>query len=128
MRRFAFDLTPTATYRQRACVWYTSPHFKGDGLLTVTLIHAKAFKVEQGAYEIEEVDPERFGTRRFLVVAEVNDADEPVAMYVVTTGGFRACTCDCGSKGYRRAECKHINAIEFLIAAGKLPVRQLQGA
>jgi len=129
MRAFRFQLPPTATYRQRSCVWYTSPsRFKGDGLLTITLVHAKRYKVEQDGYEVEEVDPERLNTRRFLVVAEVNDQDEPIAMYVTTTGAFRACTCECGTKGYRRAECKHIHAIEFLITAGKMPVKETLGA
>lgn len=128
MTGYRFELPPTATYRRRSCVWYTSPTFQGDGLLTVTLIHAKSFKVEMDAYAIEELGAEQFGTRRFQLVGVVNEHEPPVLPYVLVTGAFRKCGCECGAKGYKRAECKHIHAVEALIRAGKLPVRQMQGA
>lgn len=128
MNGYRFELPPTATYRRRSCVWYTSPTFQGDGLLTVTIIHAKAYRVEMDAYGVEEVGAEQFGTRRFQLVGVVTEHDTPEQPYVLITGAFRKCGCDCGAKGYKRAECKHIHAVEHLIAVGKLPPRVIPGA
>lgn len=129
MRGYPFELPPTATYRRRSCVWYTSPTFQGDGLLSITLIHAKSFKVEMDAYGVEEVGAEQFGTRRFQVVGVVNEHDAPEEPYVVVLGAVRKCGCDAGWKGKNRSpSCKHRDAIEHLIRAGKLPARVIQGA
>lgn len=125
---YRFELPPTATYRRRSCVWYTSPTFQGDGLLTVTLIHAKAYRVEMDAYGVEEVGAEQFGTRRFQIVGVVNEHEPPALPYVLIVGAFRKCGCEAGWKGKNRTSCKHQDAIQHLIACGKLPARELQGA
>ena len=130
MNLYQFDLSPSATYRQRACLWLTNVA-SGDGVLTITLIYARAFKVEQDTYGVEEIPGREFGERRFQFVRVTEQRGETPQEqpYVVAVGGrFSGCSCQAGLMAFRRATCKHRDATQHLLAAGKLPVRPLEGA
>jgi hypothetical protein len=128
---YRFFLEPTATYRTRSGLWVptVTGGAGGDGVLTLVIVHAKAYKVEIDAYGVEEVSPELFRTRRFVLV-NLTDPDQQEA-YEVVGGAVRKCTCEAGRKGFKRASCKHVDALAHLVQAGKLPAKplaQLQGA
>lgn len=130
MRVYRFQLEPTATYRQRSCLWFEGVA-SGDGILTITVIYTKAFRMEQDTYGVEEVPGAQFGERRFqfIRVTEQRGESPQEQPYVVAIGGrFNACSCDAGAKGFRRSNCKHLDSVLALLAAGKLPARPLQGA
>lgn len=127
-RVYRFQLEPTATYRLRSCLFLPTSTLSCDGVLTMTIAHAKSFKIEQDVYGIEEIEPEQIGTRKFVLVNLTDDEQEQP--YEVTTGApqFRRCSCDGGKMGFRKASCKHKDALLHLIEANKLPQKQLQGA
>lgn len=130
MRVFRFELAPSATYRQRSCVWLSGVA-SGDGVLTITLIYMKAYKFEQDLYGVEEVPGAQFGERRFQFVrlSEQQGEKPQEEPYIVSIGGrFNACTCQAGLLAFRKATCKHLDSVQHLLAAGKLPVRPLEGA
>lgn len=130
MNVYRFQLEPTATYRQRACLWFTNVA-SGDGVLTITVIYTKAFRMEQDTYGVEEIPGREFGERRFqfVRVTEQRGESPQEQPYVVAVGGrFSGCSCDAGMKAFRRATCKHLDSVLALLAAGKLPARPLQGA
>ena len=123
MRAYKFWLEPTPTYRLRAGLWVPTASVGGDGILTITLSHAKGGKMEQDVYGVEEVSPEVQGTRRFLLVNLTGDAQEQP--YAAVVGKFTKCTCD-GRMHGGRASCKHRDSLAHLIAAGQLPARLTQ--
>jgi hypothetical protein len=128
---YRFFLEPTATYRTRSGLWVPTAvgGAGGDGVLTLVIVHAKSYKVEIDAYGVEELSPEAFRTRRFVMV-NLTDPEHEGA-YEVVGGAVRKCTCEAGRKGYKTSSCKHQDATRHLIQAGKLPAKplsQLQGA
>lgn len=130
MNVYRFQLEPNATHWQRSCLWFSGVG-SGDGVLSVTLVYSKGKKIEQDTYGVEEIPGREFGERRFQFVRVTEQRGEAPQEqpYVVAVGGrFSGCSCDAGMKAFRRATCKHRDATQHLLAAGKLPVRPLQGA
>lgn len=130
MRVYRFQLEPTATYRQRSCLWFEGVT-QGDGILTITVIYSKAFRTEQDVYGVEEIPGREVGERRFQFVRVTEQQGEKPQEepYIVSIGGrFNACTCQAGLLAFRKATCKHLDSVQHLLAAGKLPVRPLEGA
>jgi len=90
--------------------------------------HAKYYKVEEHVYGIEEIAAHRPDTRKFMVLSLSDDDQEQPYEVTVGAANFRRCTCDAGTKAFRKVTCKHMDAIRQLIEAGKLPARHTQGA
>jgi hypothetical protein len=125
---FEFELSATDSYMTRRGIWIYGGG-SGDGILVIVVVSAKAYKLESHLYGLEEVQPKYPSTRAFQLVRATGNEDRPQEQpYVVTTGKFQSCTCDSGRMGRRRGTCKHLDAVTAILAAGKLPTRQLQGA
>ena len=130
MRVYRFELPGTATFRSRSGLWVSGVG-SGDGILTLTTVHAKGFRVTADVYGVEEVAPESFGERRFTLVkaTEGDGGESQEAPYaVVLLRGMSACSCQAGRMGFRSMVCKHQTAMAHLLAAGQLPRRVLSGA
>lgn len=128
MRLYRFELAGTTTFRSRSGLWLSGLG-TGDGYLTLTTVTAKGFGVNQAVYGCQEVNPESAGERRFVLVkAAEADAEESEAYTVVLLRGMTACSCQAGRMGFRSFQCKHGASLAHLLAAGKLPARQLAGA
>ena len=130
MRLYKFELPGTATYRSRSGLWLSGVG-SGDGVLTLTTVHAKGFRVDADIYGVVEVNPESHGERRFTLVkaTEGDGGEEQESPYEVSVQrGMTSCTCQSGRMGFRTSSCKHSSVILALIAAGQLPRRVLSGA
>lgn len=124
MRVYKFQLEPTATYKQRSCLWFTGVG-SGDGVLSVTVVHGKAYKLEQDVYGVEETPSTKPDERCFQMVRITEQRGEAPQEqpYVVTIGRQTRCTCDAGRMGFRRNSCKHAEALQALVETGQLPPR-----
>jgi hypothetical protein len=120
-------LPPSATYRSRIGTWIT-PCGPGDGMLSLTTVAEKSYKIHQALYGIQEIAPEHFGTRRFQFEKIATDGEIDETTRVVTIGRFSRCTCEAGRMGFRRSKCKHLESIEHLLSAGQLPAKPIEGA
>ena len=128
MHVYRFNLDPTATFRSRSGLWLSGLR-GGDSYLTLTTVSAKGFGVCQSVYGVTEVGPESRGERRFVLVkATEADAEEAGVYTVALLRGMSACSCQCGQMGFRTTQCKHGASLAHLLAANKLPARQLAGA
>ena len=129
MRLYRFELPGTTTYRSRSGLWISGVG-SGDGILTLTTVHAKGFKVDSDIYGVVEVAPESHGERRFTLVkaTEGDGGEEPEPYAVVLLRGMTTCSCQAGRMGFRTMECKHKTSLSHLLAAGQLPRRVLSGA
>lgn len=126
IRAHEFTLPDTLSIGWRRGAWIPTPHVGGDGVLSLSQRPLKGGGSDLECYAVEEVQPERFGTRCFLFV-KLTDPDQE-RPYKCVVGREQSCTCDAGRKGFRRTSCRHRDALNALIAAGILPVRELQGA
>lgn len=126
MKQIDFTLGDTATYLRRAGYWIPTPRFGGDGLLGITLVERNREAVQSDLYGCEEIQPQQFGTRRFLLV-NLGD-DEQEQPYAVVVGGMQLCTCEAGRKGRARGTCKHVDALAHLCARKVIPIRKIEGA
>lgn len=126
MKQTDFKLGDSATYSHRTGFWIPTPQFGGDGLLSITLVERNREAVQQDLYGCEEVQPEHFGTRRFLLV-NLGDPDQQEP-YAVTVGGMVRCTCEAGRKGFNRGTCKHVDALGHLVARKVILPKQIEGA
>lgn len=129
------DLPPTRTYAARTAVWVSNGSGEVDmpggevvpglGKLTIRLRKGRAWDctVEQDTYAVQEVEPEEFGSRLFLLLNLTDrTAREP---YRVTVGGRNLCRCKAGrcrvpADDGSTAGCKHRDALAALIEAGFL--------
>ncbi len=120
------SLPDTATFGWRTAVWVPTPGHGGDGILSFSQRPIKGGGVDLDTYAIEELPPERFGTRLFLVI-NLTDEDQEQP-YRCVVGAEQRCSCMAGTKGINRTSCKHRDCLSQLTASGVLPTRELQGA
>lgn len=123
------ELPPTLTYSHRSYVWFSlgtgevvMPNGEvvpALGKLTIKLRQGRRrnCKVELDTYAVDEVEPEQFGTRLFVLL-NMTDPEQPEP-YRVTVGGMNQCRCMAG-KCRNFSGCKHRDAMNDLIAAGDL--------
>lgn len=127
MKPFSFVMEPTASYRRRSGVWIDTPHFGGDGIMTITCVEDKSYDIIQEIYGVEEIQADQPGCRSFLFVKLSDETQEQP--YRVRVGGLPKCSCDAGRIGYRKSpSCKHRDALSRLIVCERLPKRELVGA
>ena len=122
------ELAPTATYSHRLYVWFSTGTGEVEmpsgeivpaiGKLTIKLRKGKGWNcnVELDTYAVEEVEPEEFGTRLFVLL-NLTDPEQPEP-YRVTVGGTNRCRCMAGK--CKVPDCKHRSAIAAIIEDGDL--------
>ena len=121
-------LEPTRTYSRRWWSWLVVPGTPCDGFLMLGQIKEKGGQVDEATYGVEEMPPRSLGWRCFIVrklSAEVGADDEQYTTQIGNRGSS-VCTCTAGST--RQEICRHRCGLTAVIAAGALPVRELQGA
>lgn len=126
MKAVRGDMPDTAAFCYRKWVWLPTPTFGGDGVMSISQRPLKGGAPELDVYGVEEIQPEQFSTRSFLVVNLTDPEQEQP--YKATVGAVQKCTCDAGVKGIRRTSCKHRDAIGAAILAGAIPAKQPAGA
>lgn len=123
---YRVQMPDTASFGWRKWVFVCTPGGGGDGMLSVSQRPLKGGGSELDVYGVEEVQAEHPGCRTFALVNLTDDEQEQP--YRCTVGPMTRCSCDAGRMGFRRNSCKHKDAIQDVIVAGGLPVRELVGA
>lgn len=114
----ALELAPTATYRERECLWV--PAFGGHPAhVVIRLRKTRGGKEEAEVYAVEE---QHTGTpaREFLVEPTTHDTDDTYR--VVIGAGWPDCTCTAGcvTRRNQRHSCKHRDALACLVGTGEV--------
>jgi hypothetical protein len=121
-------LEATRTYQKRWWQWLEVPSAPCDGFLMLGQIKEKGGAVDEATYGVEEVPPRALGWRCFIVRKLEADIGAPDEQYVTQIGNRGVSVCSCTAGQTRQEICRHRCGLAAVIAAGSLPVKELQGA